>query len=233
MVKRFFSIAAAVCLLVLSAAVASAHEPRDVHEYNFVVGFIQEPAFEGLLNAVSVRITKVTESEGHEHTHGEDEEHKADEISMAAHEHGGEPVEGLEATLRVEVTHVGSGSRREMPLSPVRDDAGHYTAYFVPTATGQYTFRFIGSIEEQAVDEIFESGPGRFADIETADGIQFPEGSASVRELESALRGALESTADAQSQTAAVRTMAIVGIVIGIVGVAIGGVSVAMAMRRR
>ena len=58
MLKKLIPPVAAVLLLTLCAAVAAAHEHRNVHEYNFVVGFIQEPAFEGLLNAVSVRITR-------------------------------------------------------------------------------------------------------------------------------------------------------------------------------
>ena len=71
LLKKLIPPVAAVLLLTLCAAVA-AHEHRNVHEYNFVVGFIQEPAFEGLLNAVSVRITKMPEAEGHgNEMHGE------------------------------------------------------------------------------------------------------------------------------------------------------------------
>ncbi len=138
MLKKLIPPVAAVLLLTLCAAVAAAHEHRNVHEYNFVVGFIQEPAFEGLLNAVSVRITKMPEAEGHgNEMHGESEEDEEDDendemsMSMAGHGHDGIPVEGLESTLAVEVTHVSSGITRQMALEPVRADAGHYTAYFI------------------------------------------------------------------------------------------------------
>ena len=166
MLKKLLPALVAACLLTLCAAVAAAHEHRNVHEYNFVVGFIQEPAFEGLLNAVSVRITKMPEAEGHgNEMHGESEEDEEDDemsMSMAGHGHDGIPVEGLESTLVVEVTHMSSGIMRQMALEPVRADAGHYTAYFIPTATGQYIFRFVGSIEGQTIDETFESGAWAF-----------------------------------------------------------------------
>ena len=250
MLKKLMPPVAAVLLLTLCAAVAAAHEHRNVHEYNFVVGFIQEPAFEGLLNAVSVRITKMPEAEGHgNEMHGESEEDEEDDendemsMSMAGHGHDGIPVEGLESTLAVEVTHVSSGVKRQMELKPVRADAGHYTAYFIPTASGQYIFRFVGSIEGQQIDETFESGPGRFADIEPANAIQFPESGASTRELEAGLRGALDSAQQAQEAAARARgaasdarTLAIVGMVLAIVGMSVGGTSIAMmveAQRRK
>ena len=61
-------------------------------------------------------------------------------------------VEGLAATLQVEVTHIPTGASRVMNLHAVRGDAGHYLADFIPTASGQYSFRFTGSIEGVAVD---------------------------------------------------------------------------------
>ena len=253
MLKKLLPVAAALCLFALMLGTAQAHEHRTVHEYMFVVGFIQEPAFEGLLNAVSVRITKM-EDDGHGgHSHGEAQESETKKesgempMSMAAHDHGGMPVEGLEATLLVEVTHVPSGTSRNMTLQPVKETAGHYTAYFIPTATGQYMFRFTGSIEGMRIDETFESGPGRFADIEPATPIQFPEVAASGRELESAVRGALEAAQQAQNTALAVEaaadnvqgaaanatTLAIAGIVVGAIGIVIGGIGITVALRRR
>ena len=239
--------------LALSLGTARAHEHRAVHEYTFVVGFIQEPAFEGLLNAVSVRITKSQDGQGHAmqgmQMQGESKDKSGDmSMSMSMMGHGGGmPIEGLETTLAVEVTHASSGVKQEMPLSPVRADPGHYTAYFIPTATGQYTFRFIGSVEGMPIDETFESGPGRFAHIEPADAIQFPESAASTRELEAAVRGALESAQQAQDTALALEsaadsakdsastatTLAIASIVVGAIGIIIGGIGTFAALRRR
>ena len=254
MLKKLLPAAAAACLLLLYATAASAHEHRTVHGYTFVVGFIQEPAFEGLLNAVSVRITKSPDSEGHRMTAESASEETQEEdksggmpMSKSGHGHGGAAVEGLESTMVVEVTHVPSGITRQMPLAIVRDDPGHYTAYFVPTATGQYTFRFIGTIEGTQIDETFESGPGRFADIEPATPLQFPESAASGRELESAVRGALESARQAQdtalvldaaansaqSSASTATTLAIVGMALGAIGIVVGGIGITAALRRK
>ena len=63
------SIAACIVLiltLALSTATATAHEPRDIEDYNLVVGFLHEPAFEGILNGVYLSVTKVAE-----HGHGD------------------------------------------------------------------------------------------------------------------------------------------------------------------
>ena len=253
MFKKLLPTAAAICMFALSLGTAQAHEHRTVHEYIFDVGFIQEPALEGLLNAVSVRIMKMDDDGHGGHSHGEAQEGETGRnsgdmsMSMAAHDHGGAPVEGLEATLLVEVTHAPSGASRAMTLQPVPADAGHYAAYFIPTATGQYIFRFTGSIEGKLIDETFESGPGRFDDIAPATPIQFPEEAASGRELEAAVRGALESARQAQDTALAVKstasntqdsvanatTLAITGIVVGVLGIVAGGIGITAALRRR
>ncbi len=71
----------------------SAHEGRQVGDYNFVVGFLREPAYEGQLNAVSLIVTNTTEddhasddasatdvdieqpaaSDGHSHSHDDED----------------------------------------------------------------------------------------------------------------------------------------------------------------
>lgn len=165
------------------------------------------------------------------------------------HDHGEAQlvgVEGLENTLLVEVTHVPTGASQVMQLRGVRDTPGDYAAAFIPTASGQYTLRFFGSVEGFAIDELFKSGPGRFNDIEPADAIQFPESAASAREIEAALRGALEdaqtaqdtaigvlNAADAaQSSASTAVTLAIAGIVVGALGIVVGGIGMVTAFRR-
>ena len=149
-------------------------------------------------------------------------------------------VEGLAATLQVEVTHIPTGASRVMALHAVSGDAGHYVADFIPTASGQYSFHFTGSIEGVAVDETFESGADKFNNVEPANAIQFPERAASAREVEAASRGAIEAAQQALGLAASAggaadsaRLLGIVGIVVGAVGVVIGGVAALLAMRRR
>mgnify|MGYP001198900173 FL=1 len=57
-----------VLFAVLGTTTVLAHEGRDVGDYNFVVGFINEPAVEGMLNGVSLRVTSLLEEEhdGHD-----------------------------------------------------------------------------------------------------------------------------------------------------------------------
>jgi plastocyanin len=54
-----------VLFAVLGTSTVLAHEGRDVGDYNFVVGFINEPAVEGMLNGVSLRVTSLIVEEDH------------------------------------------------------------------------------------------------------------------------------------------------------------------------
>ena len=127
-----------------------------------------------------------------------------------------------------------------MTLYADADDASHYKADFIPTASGQYVFHFIGSIEGVAVDERFESGVGTFDDVQPAVAIQFPESAASAREIEAAVRGAQDAAQQAQSAAltaeaaaARARMLGIGGIALGAVGIVFGAVASAIALRRR
>ena len=163
------------------------------------------------------------------------------EMTMAMEDDAGMvAVEGLAATLQVEVTHMPTGASRVMALHAVRGDAGHYLADFIPTASGQYSFHITGSIEGVAVDERFESGADTFANVEPATAIQFPERAASAREVEAASRGAIEAAQQALSLSASAggaadsaRMLGIVGIAVGAAGVVVGGAAALLAMRRR
>ena len=44
-----------------------AHEGRNVGDYNLVVGFLHEPAYEGQLNAVSLLVTKPSSESADDH----------------------------------------------------------------------------------------------------------------------------------------------------------------------
>lgn len=160
----------AATLLSFAGTQALAHERRAVGPYQLVVGFIQEPAFAGVTNGVSLRVT--------------------DTRSTPA-----APVEGLHETLSVEVSYGGLTRTLAPDLSAVFGQPGAYAAHFVPTAPGSYIFRIHGKIADLAVDERFESGPGRFDDVEDTGELQYPEqvpaGNELVRTI-AELRGALD-----------------------------------------
>jgi len=174
---------AVAALLALTQPVA-AHERRNVGPYQVVVGFGSEPAFAGSTNGASIRITDTRTSK---------------------------PVEGVEKTLTVEI-RAGGLAPLALPLRAVFGTPGLYQADFVPTKEGAYSFHFKGKIEAQDVDETFESGPGRFNDVEAVAKLQYPEQVPSGADLTKKL-GDLQSTAD-QS-----RLLALAGLAFGVIAI--------------
>ncbi len=151
------------------------------------------------------------------------------------------PVEGLEGSLRVEVRHFASGERRTLDLEAVAEDPGHYTAALIPTAPGVYEFRVFGDLEGLAIDETFVStgGGGGFDDVQTPAELQFPVVLPEVREIESGVRGALDTAQQAQDAALAAQenhsgnALVIVALVVGIVGTVLGAGGLFLGLRRR
>ena len=100
---------------------------------------------------------------------------------------------------------------REFSLRPLFGEPGAYVAHFIPTAAGTYVFRFRGTIEGLAIDEVFESGPGRFNDVEEKGKLAFPEPRLSPAEIQSQLEEAGQSATQAT-------VFGLIGIVLGAVG---------------
>ena len=197
---RLISLVAATLVVVSSFAIysgtAAAHERRMVGPYQFVVGWLNEPAYVGLMNSLDLRIsdTRVTPAKA---------------------------VEGLEKTLTVDLQTGGLGS---LPLTVTArfGTPGAYNGYVMPTATGTYTFTIKGKIDTLDINEKFESGPGRFGDIESTTALQYPNKVPAADDLTKRL-GDLQSGID---QT---RLLSAVAVVIGIVAL---GASFAMSRRR-
>ncbi len=193
----------AAALVALAAAsfllptVASAHERRDVGNYQFVVGFINEPALQDEPNGIDLTITdKATQ----------------------------QPVEGAEKTLKATIAF-GGGQPRELPLRTRFRMPGKYTADVIPTRSGTYVFTFTGDVNGQPVNERFESGPGRFNDVQPATELQFP-----VRQLApSEVTARLDEAQQAASQA---RMLGIGGLVVGALGLIVGAAGF-LASRRR
>ena len=223
--KKRWLVVAVVALMGLATGAVLAHEGRDVEGYNFVVGWEEEPAYEGLKNGVEIRVTKA--ASGSHGGHG-------DASEMVG-------VEGLGETLRVEVTHVATESSKVLSLYPTRGVPGRYTAVLIPTAPGVYEFRVRGTVEGTKIDESFFSrgGGGGFDDIRSAADLQFPETLPQVRELESAVRGALETAQRAQDTALAlsqededpVSALLIVAMSLGAAGACLGAAGLVAAVR--
>ena len=185
---RLISFVAATLVVVSSFAIyggtAAAHERRTVGPYQLVVGWLNEPAYVGLVNSLDLRVTdtRVTPAKA---------------------------VEGLEKTLTVDLQ---SGGLAPLPLAVTArfGTPGAYNGYVVPTATGTYIFTIKGKIESLDVNEKFESGPGRFGDIEPTTALQYPNKVPAADEV-----GKLLS--DLQSGIDQTRLLSAAAVVIGIV----------------
>lgn len=196
---RVTSFAAAALVLATSviafSGTAAAHERRTVGPYQFVVGWLNEPAYVGLMNSLDLRVTdtRVTPAKA---------------------------VEGLDKTLTVELQTGGLAPLR-LTVTARFGTPGAYNGYAMPTATGTYTFHIKGKVEDLDVDEKFESGPGRFGDIEPTTALQYPNEVPTPDELGTRL-GDLQSGID---QT---RILSAAAVLIGLVAL-----GVAFMFRRR
>ncbi len=186
--------------LLLVPGVASAHERRALAggKYQAVVGFLNEPAIEGSPNGLDLTVTDLSQKDA---------------------SGNGTPVLGLEKTLKAEVM-VPSGAKKDLTLEARFGLPGKYAGYFVPTAPGAYMYHIYGTINEQKIDEQFESGPNRFSDVDALATVQFPNQVTVPANLQSQLDSAKSSASNA-------RLFGIAGLVVGILGLAAGGVALA------
>jgi len=140
-------VALTAAIMLIGTQPASAHETREVDRFTFVVGI---PAYAGIPNGVSLSITDTA---------------------------SGQPFVDLEDTLDVDI--IFGEETLTMTMNPafvvgVFGTEGEYTADFVPSRPGQYTFHFHGTVGDVEVDEEFVSGPETFSDVEDISEASFP-----------------------------------------------------------
>ena len=184
------ALAVVVSSFALSTNIALGHERRAVGPYTFVVGWINEPSYVNLLISLDLSVTETS---------------------------GGKAVEGLEKTLKADLTFGGSGTAQPLTLAARFGLPGKYSGYVMPTKVGDYTFHITGTVGTMNVDEKFESGPGRFGTIESTDALQYP--------------AKVLSSNDLAARLDQLQTLVIAGIAVGVIAllVSIGG----LAMRPR
>jgi hypothetical protein len=124
---------------------AWAHGHTEVGDYELVIGFIGEPAYQGEPNGLDLRVTNTTNDQ---------------------------PVTGLEETLQAEI--IFGASKREVTLRTQFGQEGAYTADVLPTVAGDYTWHIWGEIEGTPVDVTMTSGPDTFSGIRSKDDVSFP-----------------------------------------------------------
>ncbi len=191
--RTLMAIGFGLALAVGATAGTLAHVELDVGDGQYVmeVGFRDEPAYLGQPNALALTVEEYGTG-------------------------GTEPVNDLAATLSAEVSK--DGQAMALPLVPVGE--GEYEAAFVPTATGDYTFRLSGTIGEATVDESVTSGPTTFNSVEPLTAIEFPQPRPDPAQLQTAV-------ANANAAATAARTLGIAGIVAGVLGLILGALALA------
>jgi hypothetical protein len=177
-----------LCIIALLSVPTSAlaHERRTIAngKYDVVVGWDVEPAYSNFKNAASIRITQ-------------------------AGSNPAVPVTGAEQTLKVQIRQ--GATTREFDLRSVFGQQGYYVADIVPTREGDYQWTFAGRINDDQVNERFDTADGKFHGIEAASALQFP-----VALPDSAQASAALTAAQADAQSA--RTLALAGIGVGVLG---------------
>jgi hypothetical protein len=172
-------------LLFLVGSAALAHGQIEVGDYELEIGFHNEPAYQGEPNGLDLFVTNTKT---------------------------GEKVNGLEETLQAEIIY--GSSKKELALEPQEEQDGAYTAFLIPTATGDYTWHIWGEIEGTPVDVSMTSSPDTFGSVEPKAALAFPAAEPAAAEL--------------QAQAAAAMQTAQTAIIVGIIGalLAVGGLVV-------
>jgi hypothetical protein len=188
----------AATLVMLTAGPASAHEQRKVGRWMFTVGWGEEPLYAGAKNSVQLVLDDAA----------------------------GNPVKDLGDTLKVTVVY-GTQSVT-LPLETTFDPdsgegtPGDYRAWFIPTAPGNYTFHFTGTIHGDRIDESFTSSDTTFDPVKDPAEVEFPSKPLTTAQLSTrvARDGARIDSAKSSASTATI--LGIVGIVLGAIGAAAG-----------
>jgi hypothetical protein len=192
--------------LLASAVPAAAHEVRQVGAYRFTVGWGTEPAYTGQENSVQL---------------------------ILASRSTGKPVVSVGNALHVTV---GYGTKTmAFVLEPTFDPdtglgaPGDYRAWLIPTAPGDYTFRFTGTVGAQRVDQSFTSGPTTFATVQDPTAAEFPVQTPTMTELAQRVNVALPRLASS-SQASRAQLFGLIGMVVGALGLVVA--VVALVTRR-
>ena len=118
-IRKFAWLTGAVAVVLsLTLGAILAHEGRPVGDYRFIVGWLEEPAYEGFQNGVSVRINKIVEGEAM--PEGEGEKHEAMPTGEAKEDDHGLPAITARSRNPRQLRLTRNGSRRRARTTTVR-----------------------------------------------------------------------------------------------------------------
>lgn len=191
-----------LCSTGIMAGPAAAHEPRPVGGFRFQVGWAEEPALTGVINAVQ----------------------------LALYDAAGRPVQDLGQALTVEVTF-GSASSGALPLLPVARSPGEYRAPIIPTRPGEYAFRFTGTVRGQKVDQRFMSSPQTFDPVRDLSELEFPVKDPPRAELAGRLERITARVDAARERADRANTAVRLAVILGVLGLLVGSAGVVLGLR--
>jgi hypothetical protein len=124
---------------------ALAHGHTTVGDYELVIGFHGEPAYQDEPNGLDLFVTNTKT---------------------------GEKVNGLASTLGAEIIY--GTSKKAVQLKPQFGEDGAYTAYVLPTEAGNYPWHIFGMIKTTPVDLKMTSSPQTFSAVQPKSNVAFP-----------------------------------------------------------
>ncbi len=131
---------ALLAALLFVPLTAWAHESVESGSFVFEIGWLQEPVIVGERNGL--------------------------ELFVAPKD---APEEGIADLTSLQFSVEYGGASRSFGLVPAEDDPGHYSAAFIPTIEGQYTFHLTGTINDEAVDVSVDP-----EEVVASDALAFP-----------------------------------------------------------
>jgi len=218
-------------LLLSLAPIVAAHGHTTASGFNFVIGWAGEPALVGQPNGVQLFV------------------YDADE----------KPITDIPADAISVVVSTGGQDSSSFSLSPAFDveegfgTPGEYAADIIPTAPGDYTFHFTGTIHGKSIDVSMSSSETTFDGVVAPADLEFPVKQPTLTEvgtrldridgridaLQSAapdpivLDEAQSAAADAQSAAADAASTAGRALMIGVVGLVLAVVALWLVLRAR
>jgi hypothetical protein len=206
--NRFFrrlalALLTAALLIPFTVSIASAHGHIEVGDYELVIGFHNEPAYQGEPNGLDLFVTN---------------------------KQTGEKVNDLADTLKVEI--VFGSSKKELKIRPQWGEDGAYTADVLPTIAGDYTWHIWGDIRGTPVDVSMTSSPDTFGAIEAKSLVAFPAAEATPAELQAQAAAAQQAAQTALIVGIAGAVLGAAGIVVGVLGLRARGAAQAQPAGR-
>jgi hypothetical protein len=210
----------ALMLALILASTASAHIVKQFGTYSVAMGWLHEPTYTGVENAVQVVVKDAS----------------------------GQPVNDLQPGDLTVVVSTAGQQTAALPLLPSFDPdtglgtPGEYDAVLTPTEVGDYTFHLAGSIHGQTVDETATSSDQTFDPVTDGTAVQFPVKLPAVGDLSTLIqrvdgRATSATTAAAAAQQAAstasddARFALIAGLSVGGLGVLLGLAGLIVGLR--